>query len=114
MDLLPFLPGSISRTDQGDEEMGKLFQVAMMAFGMLVLAASFAQADEAAGNSSTAMTPQPSALVTPGVKVKKGKKTKKAAKAEAKKTVWVCPMGDYTSDKPGKCPNCGMDLVEKK
>ena len=30
------------------------------------------------------------------------------------KTVWVCPMGDYSSDKPGKCPNCGMDLVEKK
>gem|GEM_PF-2694199 len=27
---------------------------------------------------------------------------------------YACPMDGYTSDKPGKCPNCGMDLVEKK
>lgn len=33
--------------------------------------------------------------------------------AEAKK-VYVCPMGDYQGDKPGKCPKCGMNLVEKK
>lgn len=26
---------------------------------------------------------------------------------------WVCPMADYEgSDKPGRCPNCGMNLVE--
>lgn len=40
--------------------------------------------------------------------------SKPSTKADSKKTVWVCPMGDYSSDKPGKCPNCGMDLVEKK
>ena len=34
-------------------------------------------------------------------------------KAERSKT-YVCPMGDYQGDKPGKCPKCGMDLVEKK
>ena len=27
-------------------------------------------------------------------------------------TAWVCPMHpDYTSEKPGTCPRCGMDLV---
>jgi rubrerythrin len=35
-------------------------------------------------------------------------------KTSSVKTVWICPMGDYSGDKPGKCPNCGMDLVEKK
>lgn len=30
-------------------------------------------------------------------------------------TTYVCPMHpDVTSDKPGKCPKCGMDLVPKK
>jgi len=27
---------------------------------------------------------------------------------------YVCPMGCASSDKPGKCPKCGMELVEKK
>ena len=41
-------------------------------------------------------------------KVQAGKKAvKKAAK-------FVCPMKCAESDKPGKCPKCGMDLVEKK
>lgn len=34
-------------------------------------------------------------------------------KAEQAK-IYVCPMGDYQGDKPGKCPKCGMNLVEKK
>ena len=35
--------------------------------------------------------------------------------AEKKAITYVCPMHpDVTSDKPGKCPKCGMDLVEKK
>ena len=30
------------------------------------------------------------------------------------KAVYVCPMdSDVVSDKPGKCPKCGMDLVKK-
>jgi rubrerythrin len=41
-------------------------------------------------------------------------KAKKKMKKKAMKTVWVCPMGDYTGDKPGKCPNCQMDLVKKE
>ena len=28
--------------------------------------------------------------------------------------IYVCPMGDYQGDKPGKCPKCGMTLIEKK
>lgn len=27
---------------------------------------------------------------------------------------YVCPMGEYQSSKSGKCPQCGMDLVEKQ
>lgn len=27
---------------------------------------------------------------------------------------YVCPMDGYQSDKPGKCPKCGMELKEKK
>jgi len=37
-----------------------------------------------------------------------------AAKAQSK-AAWVCPMGDFEgSDKPGRCPKCGMNLVENK
>jgi rubrerythrin len=32
-----------------------------------------------------------------------------AGKAET----WVCPMGCASSDKPGKCPKCKMDLKKK-
>jgi len=35
-------------------------------------------------------------------------------KAAAPAKIYVCPMGDYQGDKPGKCPKCGMNLVEKK
>jgi Heavy metal binding domain len=31
------------------------------------------------------------------------------------KKVYTCPMHpEVISNKPGKCPKCGMDLVEKK
>ncbi len=31
------------------------------------------------------------------------------------KVVYTCPMHpEVTSDKPGKCPKCGMTLVKKK
>src|SRR5665213_1048600 len=29
--------------------------------------------------------------------------------------IWYCPMHPhYTSDRPGKCPICGMDLVKEE
>ncbi len=32
-----------------------------------------------------------------------------------KKVVYTCEMDtDVRSDKPGKCPKCGMDLVKKE
>ncbi len=35
--------------------------------------------------------------------------------AEVASGNYVCPMhADVTSDKAGKCPKCGMDLVVKK
>ncbi len=34
---------------------------------------------------------------------------------QAPKKLYTCPMHPgVVSDKPGKCPKCGMDLVEKK
>jgi hypothetical protein len=38
------------------------------------------------------------------------KSSGKHASATATKK-YVCSMDGYTSDKPGKCPKCGMDLV---
>lgn len=47
------------------------------------------------------------------------KKIQESAAAHAKmaasgkmahKAGWVCPMGCAHSDKPGKCPKCGMDM----
>ena len=40
-------------------------------------------------------------------------KREEAVRVRTFKT-YVCPMGEYQSSKPGKCPGCGMDLVEKK
>jgi hypothetical protein len=43
-------------------------------------------------------------------------KTSAAAPADSAshKAVYVCPMHpEETSDKPGKCPKCGMDLELK-
>jgi Cu(I)/Ag(I) efflux system membrane fusion protein len=38
-----------------------------------------------------------------------------AAESQAVKGDYYCPMHpNYTSDRPGKCPICGMDLVKKK
>ena len=37
------------------------------------------------------------------------------AQESASSAAWICPMGDFAgSDKPGRCPNCGMNLVENK
>lgn len=48
-----------------------------------------------------------------------GKKSEKMnqAKKETKDAavIYTCPMHpEVTSDKPGKCPKCGMDLRKKK
>ncbi len=48
--------------------------------------------------------------------VKAGPKGKKTAAPDkpGRTALYVCPMGHYSSSKPGKCPKCGMQLVRKK
>ena len=42
-------------------------------------------------------------------------KMDKCKKTDPKATVYTCSMHpEVTSDKPGKCPKCGMDLIKKK
>jgi putative DNA topoisomerase len=42
-------------------------------------------------------------------------KIKDPKKASAGVITYICPMhSEVVSDKPGKCPKCGMNLVEKK
>jgi hypothetical protein len=37
------------------------------------------------------------------------------AQKSGKAVQYICPMHpDVVQDKPGKCPKCGMDLVEKQ
>ncbi len=40
--------------------------------------------------------------------------SKDSASDKVAHKTYVCSMDGYTSDKPGKCPKCGMDLEEKK
>ena len=45
----------------------------------------------------------------------KAKDTMPKGKMDTTKTVYTCPMHpEVISDKPGKCPKCGMTLVAKK
>lgn len=80
--------------------------------GVFLLAVHSVWADDMATGTKDGMTAPAMAatpMATPAMKAKK-----KKAKKVAMKTIWVCPMGDYTGDKPGKCPNCQMDLVKKE
>lgn len=44
--------------------------------------------------------------------------TKNSSKAKVTDTLsakWICPMDtDVVSNKPGKCPKCGMELIKAK
>ncbi len=42
------------------------------------------------------------------------KKSSTTEQPKTEKAVYTCPMHpEITSDKPGQCPKCGMDLVLK-
>ena len=83
--------------------MKKLIWVLAVVFAVSLTGKAMVWASEGTTNASTA-----------------AKVEKKAAKPKVKKAVkalYTCPMHpEVTSDKPGKCPKCGMDLVkvEKK
>ena len=63
------------------------------------------RADESAAAGGTTSN------AAPAPKAKKAKKAK-AVKKKAK-DAYVCPMCHTKSDKPGKCPDCGMDMVKE-
>ena len=91
--------------------MKKLFS--LLAGAALLVAVQSVWADDTVKTDGIST---PVASSTPVMK-KKVKKAKKKAVAKKKvEAVWVCPMGDYSGPKTadGKCPKCGMDLVEKK
>ena len=49
------------------------------------------------------------------LRVEKGFPTVTKVKMFSAKNQYYCPMHpNETSDKPGKCPECGMDLVKRK
>ena len=81
----------------------------------LLLAVQAVRADDMGmkdGMSTPGMSTTPTAKATVKKKASKAKKLKKPVV----QSTWVCPMGDYSGPKTadGKCPKCGMDLVEKK
>jgi hypothetical protein len=44
-----------------------------------------------------------------------GQNEKTTQTATTAKELYVCPMHpEVTSDKPGKCPKCGMELVKQE
>ena len=46
--------------------------------------------------------------------MKAGPGQKEGTKEAKTSKKYVCPMGCAQSDKPGKCPKCGMQMTEKK
>jgi rubrerythrin len=77
----------------------------------LLVSVQVVRADDATGTAMS--TPTTKAAPVAKKKAKKSKK-KAAPKASTAAKTYICTMDGYTSDKPGKCPKCGMDLVEKK
>lgn len=95
--------------------MKNLYKSVIIMTGVFLLAANISWADETApanGSSQPAQaTPAPKAK---SMKVSKKKARKTPAAAAKEKYIWVCTMCDYKSDKPGKCPYCGMEMVKQK
>ncbi len=49
-----------------------------------------------------------------GMSISAGEIKKGPVKKSERSVRYICPMGCATSDKPGKCPKCGMQMQEKK
>jgi len=65
-----------------------------------------------AAEKKTAAGKQGAAKMKHGCACCGGGEEKDAAKTST--AAYICPMGCAESDKPGKCPKCGMNLVENK
>jgi rubrerythrin len=96
----------------------KFKEIIMRIFSAVLLSAAFAFTALAPGAwadsaPSGTVQAQATARPTPPAKHHASKKSRKSRKAKGTKVVWVCPMGDYVGTKPGKCPNCGMELVKE-
>jgi len=85
--------------------MRKCYQAILVVLAMMLMIFSSAWADEA----GLAPTPVPAKKHKV---VKKIKSSPKAKSVVGEKDVWICPMCRIKSDKPGKCPECGMDMVK--
>ncbi len=85
-------------------------KISLLVAGLMVSGlVSLTIAEEMKGGSSAA----PAAAVPAKKHMKKtGKKSaaKPAAAAQEAKAGYACEMCNVKSDKPGKCPKCGMEL----
>ncbi len=97
-----------------------LKSMAALLLACSLMAASIAQAEEAVGNQATSQTAGTNLKKGPGAlgvskkmkSMKKSKADKKASPSVVEKDSWICPMCHIKADKPGKCPECGMDMVK--
>jgi hypothetical protein len=82
-----------------------------MFFVVIGIVCQLVNAEDTLGTMGTALsTPGADAPLTAspaGASKAKGNRPNKP------KIVYVCPMDGYTSDKPGACPKCGMDLEKQ-
>lgn len=92
--------------------MKKFTRMIALISGLMALTVSAVLADDMGGKAANGVQPAKTPAASKSLAKSKVKTAKK--KAVKEKYVWVCPMGDYTGDKPGKCPNCQMDLVKQK
>lgn len=80
---------------------------------LIISVAIFAQ--PATGKKDTVLHVTYTCPMHPEVTSSKPGKCPKCGMALVEKKAYTCPMHpDVVSDKPGKCPKCGMDLVEKR
>ncbi|RZK38510.1 MAG: hypothetical protein EOO57_04090 [Hymenobacter sp.] len=83
-----------------------------LTLGLALASLTFAAAGCSDNKSATKTTTAAPATDSPMAADSAGTSTMAPATAA---TIYTCSMHpEVTSDKPGKCPKCGMDLIVKK